>query len=99
MNNINPSDARVSPSSDVLVRVINGESFILNVQTGCYFGLNAVGARMFEVLGQTTSLGDAFEKIRLEYEVDPETLRLDFDRLVSELLHQGLLELQPLSQS
>jgi coenzyme PQQ synthesis protein D (PqqD) len=91
------ADARIIPSPDILVRVINGESFMLNVQTGCYFGLNAVGARVFELLGETASLERAFEMLLLEYDVDESILRLDFDRLISELLQQGLLELQPRS--
>jgi Coenzyme PQQ synthesis protein D (PqqD) len=86
-------ESRVRVPTDVLVRVINGESFILNVQTECYFGLNAVGARMFELLGQSPSVRDAFNRLRVEYEVDPDTLQLDFDRLIAELLQQGLLEL------
>lgn len=65
----------------------------MNVQTECYFGLNEVGSRMFELLSQSTSIGSAFEQIRLEYEVDAETLKIDFDRLIAELLNQGLLEL------
>lgn len=88
------SNCRVTIPSDVLVRVINGESFLLNVQTECYFGMNSVGARMFELLGESPSVGDAFGRIQREYDVNPETLQADFDRLIAELLDHGLLELQ-----
>ena len=93
MSTRHTSDSRVTIPSDVLVRVINGESFVLNVQTECYFGMNAVGARMFELLGESPSVGDAFDRIQREYDVNPETLQADFDRLIAELLDQGLLEL------
>jgi hypothetical protein len=87
-----PADFRVTVPPDVLVRVINGESFILNVQTECYFGLNAVGSRMFQVLSENPSFAAALEQLHGEYEVDAEILRGDFERLVTELLANGLLE-------
>jgi hypothetical protein len=93
MTPVYTSDARVTIPSDVLVRVINGESFILNIQSECYFGLNAVGARIFELLTESDSIGSAFERTRLEFDVDVDTLQVDFDRLIGELLQQGLLEL------
>jgi hypothetical protein len=76
-----------------LFRIINGESFLLNIQTECYFGLDEVGSRMFELLSQGLPIGSAFQRILLEYEVDAETLRLDFDVLITQLLNKGLLEL------
>ena len=88
------SDSRVTMPPDVMVRTINGESFILNVQSERYFGLNAVGTRIFELLTQSASIGSAFEQTRLEFDVDVETLQIDFDRLIGELLQQGLLELK-----
>ena len=85
-------DSRLSIPPDVLVRVINGESFILNIQTECYFGLNAVGSRMLELLAEGRSVGSVFEQLQVEYEVDSPTLLADFERLVEELLHYRLLE-------
>ncbi len=70
-----------------------GKASVLNVQSQCYFGLNAVGARIFELLTESDSIGSAFERARLEFDVDVETLQVDFDRLLGELLQQGLLEL------
>jgi hypothetical protein len=93
MTPVYTSDARVTIPRDVLVRVINGESFILNIQSECYFGLNAVGARIFKLLTESDSIGSAFERTCLEFDVDVETLQVDFDRLIGELLQQGLLEL------
>jgi hypothetical protein len=96
MTPIHSSDARVTIPPDVMVRVINGESFILNVQSECYFGLNAVGTRIFELLTESDSIGSAFERTCLEFDVDLETLQADFDRLIGELVQQGLLELNSL---
>ena len=95
MTSTHPSNSRVTLAPDVLVRVVNGESFILNVQSECYFGLNAVGARIFELLIESDSLESAFDQTRREFDVELETLQVDFDQLVSDLLEHGLLRLNP----
>jgi hypothetical protein len=85
-------DCRLSIPPHVLVRLINGESFILNVETECYFGLNAVGSRMLELLAEGRSVGAVFEQLQVEYEVDGPTLLADLEHLLEELLQYRLLE-------
>ena len=85
-------ELRVIIPPDVMIRDIDGESFILNIQTECYFSLDPVGARMLNLLGQSGSVGAAFHQLQGEYDVDPDTLRRDLEHLVEELLHHGLLE-------
>jgi hypothetical protein len=77
---------------DVMIREIDGQSFVLNIQTGCYFGLDPVGTRMLEVLGNNVSVGAALAQLQAEYDVDPGTLRADLERLVGDLLQHGLVE-------
>jgi hypothetical protein len=77
---------------DVMIRDMDGESFILNIQTECYFSLDAVGARMLDVLAHSETVGHALERLQQEYEVDPDTLRTDLGHFIEELLHHGLLE-------
>ena len=85
-------ELRVTIPPDVMIRDIDGESFILNIQTECYFSLDPVGARMLKLLGQSGSVGAAFDQLQGEYDVDPDTLRGDLEHLVEELLQHGLLE-------
>ena len=48
-----------------------GEAVILNLQTGMYYGLARVGARIWELIREPTRVADVRDAIVLEYDVDP----------------------------
>jgi len=76
-----------------MVRDVAGESVILNLATETYFGLDDVGTRMWKALEDNTTVQAAYQKLLHEYDVDPETLRRDFQELIGKLVEHGLLEL------
>lgn len=87
-----PFDRPVRAPAHVLVRELQGESVLLNLDSETYFGLDEVGTRMWEVLTTAPSIETAFETLRVEYDVAPEKLRADLEALVGQLLEKGLLE-------
>lgn len=90
-----PFSARVKPAPDVMLRVIGDEAVILNLKSELYLGLNPVGTRMWTVLQGAPSIEAAYEILLAEFEVEPKRLREDMDRLLDQMLEQGLIELQP----
>ena len=82
---------KVSVPPYVLARELDGESILLNLDSGVYYGLDEVGTRMWTVLTESESIGVAYETLLAEYAVEPDELRADLTRLVGELLEQGLL--------
>jgi hypothetical protein len=86
-----PPGARLLVPEGVLVRDLHGESVVLNLQTEKYFGLDEVGTRMWEVLTTADTIQAAYETLLVEYEVEPNLLRADMEKLISELVEHGLL--------
>jgi len=84
---------RVSLKKDVLIRQVGSESVILNLNSEHYFGLDDVGTSILTALTTSDTLEAAFDQVLAEYDVDAAALRLDFDRLVQELVTNGLIEL------
>jgi hypothetical protein len=78
----------------VLARELDGESVLLNLESETYFGLDAVGTRMWALLTSAPSIEAAYQALLAEYDVAPDVLRQDVEALVSQLLAQGLLELE-----
>ena len=76
-----------------MVRDVAGESVILNLNTETYFGLNEVGTRIWSSLQQAGTIQQAYESLISEYDVDPATLRNDFQKLIEDLVKHGLLAL------
>ena len=82
--------SRVRPSANVLMREVEGEAVLLDLDTESYFGLDNVGARMWSVVNSSDSVEAAYELLKSEYDVDAETLREDLQALVEEWVQKGL---------
>jgi Coenzyme PQQ synthesis protein D (PqqD) len=85
---------RATVPPDVLMQELQGESVLLNVQSGRYFGLDEVGTRMWVVLTSTESLQAARDALLNEYDVDAERLERDLQTLVGKLVEHGLVEIR-----
>jgi hypothetical protein len=83
---------RASVPADVLVQELQGESVLLNLQSGRYFGLDEIGTRMWAVLTSASSLQAAYDTLLAEYDVEGPRLERDLRALVEKLVDNGLLE-------
>ena len=84
---------RVVVPKHVLVRHLDGESVMLNLETEKYFGLDATGTRMWQLVTAAPSVGAAYVQLLDEFEVEPELLRTNLTELLSRLLENGLLSI------
>jgi hypothetical protein len=87
--------SHITTAPDVMLRIIGDEAVILNLKTETYLGLDPVGTRIWTVLQDSPSIQAAHASLLDEFEVEPERLRQDMDRLLDQLLEQGLIELHP----
>jgi len=84
---------RVTVPDDVLISNLQEESVILNLDSERYYGLDDVGTRFLSVLTSSESIETAYERLRDEYNVDPQILREDLLVLVEKLIDQGIIEI------
>jgi hypothetical protein len=78
----------------VLVRAVNEELVLLNLDNEQYFGLDAVGTAMWKAV-TTTSVTDAVQHLLETFEVDEATVTADLEKLLEELSARGLVEIDP----
>lgn len=86
---------RVAVPPHVLVRFLDDESVLLNLETERYFGLDDTGTRMWQLLTSLPNIDAVFQQLLAEYEVDPDELRKDLEELLSRLVSNGLLHVAP----
>lgn len=77
--------------SDIAFRDIAGEAVVLNLSTGIYFGLDAVGTRIWHLLAEHGSSEPVVNTLLAEYDVEEERLRRDIEALLQQLLDKGLV--------
>jgi hypothetical protein len=87
--------SRITTAPEVMFRIIGDEAVILNLKSELYLGLDPVGTRFWTVLHEAPSIGAAYESLLSEFEVEPEQLRQDMDKLLRQLLEQKLIEVTP----
>lgn len=73
---------------------ISGEVILLDTEGGFYFGLDPVGARMWQLIQEHGTLHTVFDTILVEYEVTPELLESDLLDLANRLVEKGLAVIQ-----
>jgi hypothetical protein len=88
------SERAIIPSK-VLIRFLDQESVLLNLDTERYFGLDAVGTRMWQVVTAAPTVNAAFLELVEEYDVPPSVLRSNLTELLEHLLENGLIAMQP----
>lgn len=81
-------------SKNALLRDLDGEAVILDLDSGTYFGLNAVGTRMWQLIERHGRLKDVFDELCREYDATADDLERDLLALVGRLADVHLGELQ-----
>jgi hypothetical protein len=79
----------VHPS--VITRELSGETVLLNLESGVYYGLDVVGTRVWQLLMEGRTIAGVCETMIEEFEVAPDVLRDDVSRLVGELRERGIV--------
>jgi hypothetical protein len=85
---------RAKPADDVLFQEVGGEAVLLKLASENYFGLDAVGTRIWILLNEDAGLKRAFDILVDEYEVEPEALERDLLALVERMAGAGLVEVR-----
>jgi len=84
-------DVSVQPAADVLVRELDGEGVMLKRGTGMYFGVDAVGLRMWQLCAERLPLRAVAEAVGREYDAAPDRIEADLLAFVGELAANGLV--------
>jgi Coenzyme PQQ synthesis protein D (PqqD) len=86
---------RASVPAHVLVRFLDRECVLLNLETERYFGLDETGTRMWQLVTKASNIDAAFQDLLAEYDVEPELLKANLTDLMSRLVENGLIEVIP----
>ena len=73
---------------------LSGEAVILSLQNGIYYGLNTIGARIWELLQEPRTVEVLRSFIQQEFDVEPARCAQDIDALLGELSNHGLIEVR-----
>jgi hypothetical protein len=84
----------IALSPQVISQEVAGETVLLDLESECYFGLDAVGTRIWQLIRDSGDLLTIYKTILEEYEVEEAQLLTDLEALISDASGRGLITLQ-----
>ena len=81
-----------SVSDEVVAREVGGEMVLLDLASGQYFGLDAVGGRIWELLSERPhTLAELCDAIEAEFDAPRDRIEADLLALATQLSEQELI--------
>ena len=91
------ADLYFRPRRGQVYAKLAGELALVDSESGVYYGLDPVGARIWNLLADWNTAGEIRSILLAEYDVDPKQLERDLMNLFDELFSKGLIEVAPAS--
>lgn len=86
-------DATFRPAEQIVAKVVGEELVLLDYEGEIYYGLDPIGARIWELFGTGRNLGEIIDTLLGEYDVTREELANDLEGLITELERNGLVKI------
>lgn len=84
---------KIAISPNAVAKRLGDETVILHLGSGTYFGLDSVGARIWELMAEGKSLVEIIDVMLDEYHVSREDLERDITALIKDLIAKDLISM------
>lgn len=81
----------ISRSPDSIYADLDGQTVMMSLSEGKYFGLNPVASRVWDLLETPQSVDTLCEQLLSEYAVDAAQCRRDVEAFIAEMLRLGIV--------
>jgi hypothetical protein len=72
---------------------VAGETVVLNLESGVYYGTDLVGARVWHLIQELKTFAEVRDALLAEYDVGAMSLEADLRVLLAQLAEEGLVEI------
>lgn len=83
----------IQRSTNQIACDMGGEVVVLDLKSGIYYGMDAVGARVWSLIEQPVSLLAIRDAIMSEYDIDAESCERDILAFVNRMQSVGLVDI------
>lgn len=88
---------QVQRQGEWLTATIGSECVMMSLDTGNYVSLSRVGTRIWELIGQPTTVEALCEQLTVEFDVSIETCKAEVEIFLAELVEHRAATLSPLT--
>ena len=97
MSSIAAKDAKnktVAAVKDQVSCALDGDTVILHLGSGTYYGLNAVGSTIWNLIQEARTIAEIHDRLLQQYEADAGECERDLLNLLDDLSKAGLVEIR-----
>ncbi len=87
------ANSTVVAAKDQVSCELADETVILDLKAGIYYGLNSVGARVWDLIQEPRTVDQIRDAILQEYDIDPASCERDLGALLGELAARELVRI------
>ncbi len=81
----------ISLSPDVISQEVSGETVLLDLKSEHYFGLDAVGTRIWQLIRDSGDFQVILDTVLEEFDADETRIRSDLEAMLAEIADLGLI--------
>ena len=85
-------DSVVSQSTNQVACELDGETVMMHIDSGEYFGCDSIGSRIWELLEEPRAVADVCETLVSEFDVEREQCECDVLTFLNDLVSESLVE-------
>ena len=78
-------------TENIAATLIDGEAVIVNLTTGVYYSMDAIGAEVWAMIEQDLPIGEISESIVARYDVTADEAKKDLESLIEKLVDEDLV--------
>lgn len=87
-------DSTIVRSQDQVSTDLGGEVVTLALNSGQYYGLEEVGARIWDIIREPKTVKEILDILLNHYDVEPERCERDLLAVLQEMADEGLVEIK-----
>lgn len=86
------TEAIVSQIEEIVASDIDGETVMMSVENGKYYGLDDIGSRIWKLIEKPIKVSDLIDTLLKKYNVGRETCEKDVLKFLNQLIDDRILQ-------
>lgn len=88
------ANSRVAANPELLSTELDGETVMMDVESGQYYTLNGIGSRIWRDLSDPIDVATLCGNLEEEYDASSDVIRQDVLRFLSHMLEKRLIRIE-----
>ncbi len=88
-------ESKICRNEELVTSEIDGEVVMMSIDNGEYYGMDAIGSRIWELIDKPTQVDQLIETLMAEFQVDRETCKHDVLVFLNDMSGSDVIKICP----